>query len=75
MPTRPHTDLNSLVKNEVVAHMKPFIEVTLSEHENTRKEIRQAVQIMKMASRNRVCIVILAAFDVLVLGAMVILHI
>lgn len=74
MSERPHTDLNSLVKKEVVAHMKPFIEVTLKEHERTRSEIKSAVKIMKMASVNRINIILLWALDAIILGALIILH-
>ena len=74
MTNRPHTDLNALVKEEVVAHMRPFIKVTMDEHEATRTEIRHAVKIMKMASTNRMLVVISLALDALLLGAILILH-
>ena len=74
MTNRPHTDLNKLVKEEVVAHMKPFIDITMCEHENTRNEIKSAVKIMKMASVNRINIVVLWIVDAIILGAILILH-
>ena len=74
MPSRPHTDINSLVREEVVAHMKPFIDVTMDEHERTRNEIKSAVKIMKMASVNRTNIILLWVLDVLILGTLIILH-
>jgi len=75
MVERPHTDLNKLVKEEVVSHMRPFIDVTMQEHEKTRQEIKSAVKIMKMASVNRINIVLLWVIDALILGAMLIFHI
>lgn len=74
MPGRPHTDLHKLVRNEVVSHMKPFIDVTLKEHERTRNEIKSAVKIMKMASTNRINIILLWALDAIILGAILFLH-
>lgn len=54
--------------------MKPFIEVTLKEHERTRSEIKSAVKIMKMASVNRINIILLWALDAIILGTLIILH-
>ena len=74
MTNRPHTDLNKLVQEEVVAHMKPFVKVTMDEHERTRTEIRGAVKIMKMAAVNRTNVILLWVFDALILAAILLLH-
>ena len=73
MPKRPHTDLHEIAREEVVSHMKPFIEVTMREHEETRKEIKDAVKIMKMASVNRINIILLWVFDAVMLGILIVL--
>ena len=74
MTSRPHTDLHKIVKEEVCAHMKPFIDVTLSEHETTRKEIKDAVEIMKLASSNRIHIILLWVFNAVMIGVVMVLH-
>ena len=73
MNGRPYTDLHKIAKEEVIAHMKPFIEVTMREHEETRREIKGAVKIMKMASVNRINIILLWALDAVILGILIIL--
>lgn len=34
-------DMRELVKREVSSHMKPFVEVTMKEHQDTRDEVRE----------------------------------
>lgn len=41
------TDVHEIVRKEVSLHMKPFIDVTMLEHEATRSEVRDL--------RNLVC--------------------
>lgn len=40
MPNRPIVDLSELVHKEVQAHMRPLIQVTMFEHEETRNEVK-----------------------------------
>jgi cytosine/uracil/thiamine/allantoin permease len=47
MTSRPYTDVHEIVKGEVVAHMKPFIEVMMSEHELTRQKMDKLEMCMK----------------------------
>ena len=51
MTKRPFTDLHEIVNNEVTSHMKPFIDVTMQEHENTRKEVRDLKNLVCKVNR------------------------
>jgi hypothetical protein len=50
MNKRPYTDTHELVKAEVECHMRPFIEVTMAEHERTRKKIDEVSKTLKKIS-------------------------
>ena len=53
MPNRPYTDVHEIVKNEVANHMRPFIEVNMYEHEQTRNAIRENTKILRSVGQNR----------------------
>lgn len=40
-PNRPITDNHEIIKHEVCQHMRPFVEATMEEHEQTREEVRR----------------------------------
>lgn len=39
MSDRPITNIHDLVKKEVTSHIEPFVQVTMMEHEQTRKKL------------------------------------
>ena len=51
MNKRPYTDTHELIKAEVACHMRPFIEVTMTEHERTRKKIDSLEDLVRSTNR------------------------
>lgn len=53
MKDKPITDQYELIERSVSAHMRPFIEATMMEHEHTRTKIQQNTDLVrKVASRH-----------------------
>ena len=48
------TDVHEVVKKEVESHMRPFIEVTLLEHEKTRSEVKSLKDVINKVSSSSV---------------------
>ena len=76
MRNPPITDSYELIKQTVHSHMKPFIEVTMMEHERTRSKIDEMQKSFKIYKDEKVhnywqdlAIVALTAFMIIGLTA------
>jgi len=74
MTDRPLTDVHELVKREVCAHIKPFVEATMMEHEATRKKIQDLEHTVRsMGSLNFHDVIQYVAIGIIIVS-MLILH-
>ena len=53
MTKRPFTDLHEIIKQEVCEHMKPFIEATMMEHEETRRVVKQNTDVLERVGMSK----------------------
>ena len=72
MTKRPNTDLHELVKGEVSSHMKPFIEVIMEEHEETRRSFKKLEALVVRMGESRIhCVINSILIAVVFIGVVV----
>ena len=75
MTKRPYTDLHDVVNKEVESHMRPFIQVTMEEHEKTRKEVKDLREVVcKVNKVNYHDVVQYALIALLLIGMSILLQ-
>ena len=53
MTKRPFTDLHDIIKEEMCEHMKPFMDVMLHEHEETRRGFKDLAALVNKIHSSR----------------------
>lgn len=64
-------DIQECIDKSVEFKMKPFVQTTMMEHEQTRKRLDRAIKLMEMAATNRTHIIV-QYFLMVIMGIVII---